>query len=384
MTNRFNFERSKILKTLLKVLIFFSGIAILIWQVHGTFETFIKDRTSIATSQKPFDSLVPPTIIFCSRHHQAGGNGISITNISNENHFNEQFIWINRNFNLTIVKAISKQGKKVTRIEKQLELGKNCDDKGNPLVTVEELINPRLGLCYAIIPDVSFSLQIEEYMLLLAKYEKRGKKATVYFTSEDDRHGFLFYDMGRMMPYTVSLDTGDAVGVNLKKLVWKKLQSRGGCKHYTEELSFMKCMLKNQMECFTSGNQTCKCIPENNHKTLFKLFPIQWNVCKTDVEYDCSSLEIFNCYLNKMVTGGCPLPCEIEEYQGHKIYYDLERIDTKSMLMEVKYSTMNIQIHEEYQVQDVYNFIGTVGGSLGLFIGFSYTGFFGSLLDYII
>ena len=103
MTNRFNFERSKILKTLLKALIFFSGIAILIWQVNGTFDTFIKDRTSIATSQKPFDSLVPPTIIFCSRHHQAGGNGISITNISNEDRFSEQFIWINQNFNLTTV-----------------------------------------------------------------------------------------------------------------------------------------------------------------------------------------------------------------------------------------------------------------------------------------
>ena len=110
MTNRFNFERSKILKTFLKVFIFLSGIAILIWQVHGTFDTFIKDRTSIATRQKPFERLVPPTIIFCSRHH----HGISITNISNKNHFNEQFIWINRNFNLTIVKAISKQGKKVT------------------------------------------------------------------------------------------------------------------------------------------------------------------------------------------------------------------------------------------------------------------------------
>ena len=123
MTNRFNFERSKILKTFLKALILFSGIAILIWQVNGTVDTFIKDRTSIATSQKPFDSLVPPTIIFCSRH-QAGGNGILIKNISNENLFNDQFSWINRNFNLTIVKAISKQGKKVTRIVKQLELGK--------------------------------------------------------------------------------------------------------------------------------------------------------------------------------------------------------------------------------------------------------------------
>ena len=35
---------------------------------------------------------------------------------------------------------------------------------------------------------------------------------------------------------------------------------------------------------------------------------------------------------------------------------------------------MNIQMHEEYEIQDIYSFIGTVGGSLGLFIGFSYTG----------
>ena len=52
--------------------------------------------------------------------------------------------------------------------------------------------------------------------------------------------------------------------------------------------------------------------------------------------------------------------------------------------MKMKYSTMNVQIYEEYEVQDIYTFIGTVGGSLGLFIGFSYTGFVGDLLDYFI
>ena len=61
-----------------------------------------------------------------------------------------------------------------------------------------------------------------------------------------------------------------------------------------------------------------------------------------------------------------------------------ETLQVMSMFMEMKYSTMNIEIHEEYKVQDIYNFIGTVGGSLGLFIGFSYTGFVGNLLDYII
>ena len=52
--------------------------------------------------------------------------------------------------------------------------------------------------------------------------------------------------------------------------------------------------------------------------------------------------------------------------------------------MKMIYSTMNVQIYEKYEVLDIYTFIGTVGGSLGLFIGFSYTGFFGQILDYFV
>ena len=39
-------------------------------------------------------------------------------------------------------------------------------------------------------------------------------------------------------------------------------------------------------------------------------------------------------------------------------------------------------MHNEVLIQEFGNFIGTVGGSLGLFIGFSYTGFVGQLIDY--
>ena len=58
--------------------------------------------------------------------------------------------------------------------------------------------------------------------------------------------------------------------------------------------------------------------------------------------------------------------------------------NSNMMIMKMKYSTMNVEVYEEYEVQDIYTFIGTVGGSLGLFIGFSYTGFVGDLLDYFI
>ena len=45
---------------------------------------------------------------------------------------------------------------------------------------------------------------------------------------------------------------------------------------------------------------------------------------------------------------------------------------------------MDIEFHDEFLVFDWPTFIGTAGGSLGLFIGFSYTGFMGLLLDYFI
>ena len=53
-----------------------------------------------------------------------------------------------------------------------------------------------------------------------------------------------------------------------------------------------------------------------------------------------------------------------------------------SMGMLITFSTMDIAIYDEVMILELYNFIGTVGGSLGLFIGFSYTGFIGQIFDY--
>ena len=41
--------------------------------------------------------------------------------------------------------------------------------------------------------------------------------------------------------------------------------------------------------------------------------------------------------------------------------------------MAIKFGTMDIKKIDEVWILGTYNFIGTVGGSLGLFIGFSYT-----------
>ena len=48
----------------------------------------------------------------------------------------------------------------------------------------------------------------------------------------------------------------------------------------------------------------------------------------------------------------------------------------------MRMGSMDTEIHDEFLVFDWSTFIGTAGGSIGLFIGFSYSGFMGQLLDY--
>ena len=374
--------------SLAKVLVFFSGVLFLIWQIYGTFDTFIKNRTSFSIMQEIEQSLVPPTIIFCSRISKSGRPSDFLVNVSNTDQFNKEFFWIQEKMEFSLGRFPSQdQGPIKGKILKtqQLKLGKNKDDKGNPLLTIEELINPLLGLCYAFIPDQdNFKLALENFAVLFVTHPTMNE-GSVFFTSEEDRYGALFTDLGGLMPLKVSLIPGTTVGVNLEKHVLKKLPSRENCKQYPKNESFMKCMLEKQVECYGLGNQTCQCIPENNHKTQFELFPIpSWNTCINDTEYSCGFGKMLSCYNSKMVTRACPLSCEVEKYKGQKMYLSQYPTNSKTMIIKMKYSTMNVQIYEEYEVQDNYSFIGSVGGSLGLFIGFSYTGFVGDLLDYFI
>ena len=63
--------------------------------------------------------------------------------------------------------------------------------------------------------------------------------------------------------------------------------------------------------------------------------------------------------------------------------YGLE-LKSNEILMGIMFNSMDVNYHNEVLMQEVYDFIGTVGGSLGLFIGFSYTGVIGQILDHFI
>ena len=51
------------------------------------------------------------------------------------------------------------------------------------------------------------------------------------------------------------------------------------------------------------------------------------------------------------------------------------------IMIEISFNTMDIEVHNKILTFDLATFIGTAGGSLGLFLGFSLTGFAEQVLD---
>ena len=145
--------------------------------------------------------------------------------------------------------------------------------------------------------------------------------------------------------------------------------------------------MKSQVDCYlTNGpNEGCKCIPENTLKTYFEMYPTSWKACQTTSEYKSCMQIWWDCSFRKYFSRKrkCPLACTKEKYKGEKIIIDgsSTKISPNHVMVRVRYKSMDVKTHDEVLIQELSSFIGTVGGSLGLFIGFSYTGFVGKLID---
>ena len=85
------------------------------------------------------------------------------------------------------------------------------------------------------------------------------------------------------------------------------------------------------------------------------------------------------------LTSNCQQACEKVEYTGQLIDFPgLQYPNENEMALQNTFNSIDTEIRTEILQYDSANFIGNVGGSFGLFIGFSLTGFVGQVLDYFI
>ena len=78
----------------------------------------------------------------------------------------------------------------------------------------------------------------------------------------------------------------------------------------------------------------------------------------------------------------CFEPCDTLEFQGI-IRKSRKGNTTKSLLMHVSFNSYNVEVHEEYLVYNEVDLVGIIGGTMGLFIGFSFSGFMTYIITFL-
>lgn len=113
------------------------------------------------------------------------------------------------------------------------------------------------------------------------------------------------------------------------------------------------------------------CMAVTLPKATKKDLPFRDVECKTVDDRVCM-MWIFNDALNEVLEK-CPKNCENIQYSGKSTFVlPTDENHTYSRTLAYRFASKNIEVEEEYIIMDETGVIGAVGGTLGLFIGFSF------------
>ena len=152
-----------------------------------------------------------------------------------------------------------------------------------------------------------------------------------------------------------------------KKVV--KMMSKGTC----ADIGFYDCIHSNLIQQdFDDCPRKCYSISTSDNA-----LPI----CETAEEFECSH------ELTKSVkkNSNCLPNCNQIDYNLEYEYQeDLDDPNAKrNITFAYKISNLKMKVEEEYLVHDFVGMLGSIGGTLGLFIGFSFLGLITNLLTYV-
>ena len=234
-------------------------------------------------------------------------------------------------------------------------------------IVVEELLTLDYGICYKINGQAIGSVAIKLHEDLVPPYGSDGTIPYIYITSEENAYGILdttwmngdelkfpFYNL---IPYSGAINI-----FNLKAIMNKFCNESQLC---SERSYFNRCFVKTILE--ASYNCSQPCLPLTlPYYDSYKYLP----QCETWEDFACMVRKV-QAILQDEVYENCPTACEIIEYSGkvlHTIYLDEATFEWSYDIAK------RMDVNEEYVVYDFSGFISSVGGMLGLFVGFSFLG----------
>ena len=355
----------------LTIFTFYTCLMILfvMFYMQAQMSDYIKKRTTMTTRFEMLDELEFPTMTICveggmkpsvkneyglSENDEFWGNNYGSLNSTLSETFEDLSFILNRDFTIEISNFWPWK-------EVNLTLGINHvhSSKNGTFYSylVESLRTYSMGTCYKIQPINSGTwfkdhwVDIKLRVSLLNKEKDRPKKFDMYLTSNKTWHGVVESDWKRFKPTRRTLKLGEKYDIKI---------------HNVETI--YKEGIENSTSCYTDKfMKTANC-------------PFMCDLLHTKDLPECKTLEELNCmYENWSWENGCLRNKVVKNYNPT---YRQGSINSKfESIAVITFESEESQIVEEIDVISFPTLIGSIGGSLGMFFGFSISGYFHMITD---
>ena len=247
------------------------------------------------------------------------------------------------------------------------------------IVHLEKITTYNFGACYMISTNKYHQQLTEEggYEIFYFSYaeqivEEEFPTMKVFIASKKNSYGTTnsYWVEGEVMKFELDKNTNE-IGVQLKMAKEIYLINKGLC----HEESFQECLAR---ELFKQDYSSCpkKCV-------VFSLPTKALPICQTNEEVTCSMQFIQPIFQEIATKRTCKKSCTTFDISGtvnvkrkndSQVYYD----KTFYYTIEPPYL---VKVSEEYIIYDVIGMVASIGGTLGLFIGFSFTNVTSGLIN---
>ncbi len=393
------------LKTFIRVILFMLAVTLFFLQVKDVFEKYRDKKTTMTIATKSELSIPSPAFSF---HPENGFNRVKAKSFGiddpidvflrgNNLHFNNIDVYQNvsyvlgRDFEMNIT-FFDEHGYQEST---DLAIGINTISfkQETPFdVMVFETYSPFRGISYTVKANRSMGMTHGLFYLTLdfndtAKLpiQERPNIMQFYLLEVEERFG-TFVDVWKgAKPFYFTMKMSDSGTVYWEKTVHTINKNTGRpCRNYMHNDSAIRCSQKLIGEDMRSKfEKSCEklCFPAP-HKTLMELALQEGKeveLCQTEHEMTCAGK-----YSNIINYGlSCEKPCQQTSYNG-RIQTQNTYGDDGLIVLQFLLSSSEIILQEEVLLFDFATFVGSFGGSLGLFIGFSFFDFSTYISDKII
>ena len=379
---------NKTLITVLKVLKWAVLVCLIIvscWFMSGVWQKFTANVTNFRTYQEKRAEYPTTTLCFApfAKHtvlekynltRQQLGNSLKIP-ISWKEFQDEAFYKLGRDFDIFFGDIFNIFHTLFGYYNsKKLVEGSNIISDKN-IIHLEKILTFRSGICYKITQkifsyqELKFSLEFNQSL-----QEKDIPLAEIYLTSEENAIGVLVMNWpnGDELKFDVNGLTNE---YKLKTVKHIYLDLKSKCKqHY-----FNSCLTQILVNAnYSYCTNTCMPVTLPEFESINVLPP-------------CVSLEDYNCMLWRMQSllsktienENCPLDCSVLEYKGRRIIQTQSQKTRHQLnIWTYTFASKYTEVHEEYLIYDTEGLIGSVGGTLSLFIGFSFWNIIHHVIEY--